>query len=301
MKESPVLRGFFYVLSAMETGNYLRQKIKNMRLQPDVEVKYRLVRIRPGKYNFSDFGTIDLREIDVKQADELYQKGFQFLELKEEKQEISKKTAPVQKEKSDTNKAKAVSNKPANDPELPDAKPLEIYALRRNITYLNKLLTLNWTDLSYNDKLVFDNSEKLFTEKKALFIENSDITREMQSLHAKMRTFTDPDPKFDEQRKGLIQKLADLDDQRAGNWKEIDHFEPLKTTSEESKLKEAIKQGEENQKTILRHRSFINRAEKIIPGMKTETETQRQKKQYKIDEVERRKKELIRLGSPYKK
>lgn len=41
--------------------------------------KYEIVGISPGKYDFNGFGVIDLRKLDVEQADLLYQKGFKYL------------------------------------------------------------------------------------------------------------------------------------------------------------------------------------------------------------------------------
>ncbi len=52
------------------------------KLRDDVAEKYTLKTIRPGKYNFHKFGTIDLRTINLKKADELVENGFRFLVAK---------------------------------------------------------------------------------------------------------------------------------------------------------------------------------------------------------------------------
>lgn len=58
-------------------------KVIAKKLSPEVAEKYRLKTIRPGKFNFEGYGTIDLRTMKIAKADELYEKGFPFLVLKE--------------------------------------------------------------------------------------------------------------------------------------------------------------------------------------------------------------------------
>ena len=56
-------------------------------LLPEVAEKYILKTIRPGKYNFAGFGTIDLRTLKLDKADELVENGFSFLVPKKKKEE----------------------------------------------------------------------------------------------------------------------------------------------------------------------------------------------------------------------
>ena len=58
------------------------------KLKDEVAAKYRLKIIRPGKHVFAEYGTIDLRKIDLKKADALVEKGFPYLV------EIPKKDSP---------------------------------------------------------------------------------------------------------------------------------------------------------------------------------------------------------------
>ena len=259
------------------------RKFEIMKLQKEVAEKYRMKTIRPGKYNFPKFGTIDLREITLRQADELVAKGFPFLVKREEPIVITNE------QKKDTE----IPIKPK--PETPD---ISVAALRKNKTYINKLLSMNWTDLSFPDKVVFDKSEKLFLEKKTLFIENSDMEREMRSLHAKMKAL-DPDPKNDPKRKKLIERLALLDDQKADNWEKIDKWEAPAEAKEETESEKAVRQALERERQIKANKIYIYRAEKMLPGMKSDTEKQRRRIEAKKKEIERRRQELIEMGAPY--
>lgn len=53
-----------------------------MKLIPEVAAKYNLVGIKPGKYQFSGFGEIDLTKIDLVEADGLVKLGFPHLVTK---------------------------------------------------------------------------------------------------------------------------------------------------------------------------------------------------------------------------
>lgn len=53
-----------------------------MKLNPEVSAKYNLVGVKPGKYQFSGFGEIDLTKIDLAEADGLVKMGFPHLVLK---------------------------------------------------------------------------------------------------------------------------------------------------------------------------------------------------------------------------
>ena len=256
-----------------------------MKLQDEVAAKYRMISLRPGKYNFPGFGTIDLREINLKKADELVANGFPFLKLREK---------PIQIE---TPQKTGQQTKPEKTIDIPQQIPAQ--QLRKNKTYINKLLSMNWSDLSFSDKVIFNKSEKLFLKKKTLFIENSDMEREMRSLHAKMKAL-DPDPKNNLKRKELIQKLAMLDDKKTTNWQVIDKWdeEPDKEP-EEDETKKAVRLALEREKRIKANKIYIYRAEKMLPGLKTDTAKQRQRIEAKKKEIERRKQELIEMGEPY--
>ena len=54
-------------------------------LRTEVAAKYALIGIRPGKYAFKGFGEIDLSELTVAKADELFKRGFPYLKLKNAK------------------------------------------------------------------------------------------------------------------------------------------------------------------------------------------------------------------------
>jgi len=60
------------------------KKVLERKLPEDVAKKYNCKVIRPGKFDFKGFGEIDLRTISVPQADKLVEKGFPYLELKED-------------------------------------------------------------------------------------------------------------------------------------------------------------------------------------------------------------------------
>ncbi len=253
-----------------------------MKLQPDVAKKYRLVSIRPGKYNFKDFGEIDLRKITLKQADELVTKGFPFL-----KKRNSVIIAGSPKDVTTKIKEKEIVEKiikPESD----------VNILRGNKEYVNKLLTLNWNDLQYNDKLIFFNSEKYFLKKKTLFIENSDIVREMRSLHSKMRAL-DPDVANNNKRKDIMTRLVALEEEKESNWQIIDDWSEPKELSTEKKPNLTPQQVLEIDKKIKANKIWIYRAEKTITKMPTKTEKEKIKKEKKIKELNERKKEIEQL------
>ncbi len=60
------------------------------KLLPEVSEKYTLKTIRPGKYNFDKYGTLDLRTLSLEKADKLVENGFPFLVLKKTKKEDPK-------------------------------------------------------------------------------------------------------------------------------------------------------------------------------------------------------------------
>ena len=172
---------------------------------------------------------------------------------------------------------------------------------RKNKQYINKLLALNWDDLSFNDKKIFFNNEKYFLVKKSLMLENGDIERKMRSLHAKVKAI-DPDPKNDEKRGEIMSELATLDDTKAANWKTIDTWnEPEGSFAEpENTTKQAVQKALEREKKIKANKIYIYRAEKTLDDMPEKTAKQKAKKQKKADEIAKRKAELKQLGEPYK-
>lgn len=172
--------------------------------------------------------------------------------------------------------------------------------LRSNKQYINKLLTLNWNDLSFSDKTIFGNSEKYFLSKKTLLIENSDIEKQMRSLHTKVKSI-DPDEKNNENRKEIMQELAELDDKKSANWEVIDSWvdpetDKIQNTDTETAIREALKR----EKLIKAHKVYIYRAEKMLDKMPEKTSNQRKRKEKKITEIKRRKKELADMGEAYK-
>ena len=120
------------------------EKINTMKLRKEVAAKYQMKTIRPGKYNFPEFGTIDLREINLQRADDLVAKGFPFLVLREKPIEITNKEP----------------EKPEQKTEITQTPAIPVIQLRKNKSYINKLLSMNWSDLAFTDKVIFDKSER---------------------------------------------------------------------------------------------------------------------------------------------
>lgn len=169
--------------------------------------------------------------------------------------------------------------------------------LRVNKKYINKILVLSWDDLTFNEKIIFNNSEDYFLEKKSLMIKNGDIERKIRSLHSKVKTI-DPDTNYNKDREKIMQQLVILEDKKAENWISIDTWkEPESDFSLDTEM--AVQKALEREKLIKAHGNFIYRAEIIIPAMPEDSEKQKKKKADKIAELNRRKKELITLGSPY--
>ena len=172
--------------------------------------------------------------------------------------------------------------------------------LRSNKNYVNQLLGLEFSQLSHDNKLIFNNSETDFLNKKAAFISNSDIDRHMRGVQAKMKAI-DPNPKFDHVRKELMAELVVLDKSKSANWKTIDTWEKASDSIE------SLKQlGEETELQIITNKRirantvFIRRADTAIPKMPSNTENQKKRIQKKTQEVDKRKAELIELGHPFK-
>lgn len=170
--------------------------------------------------------------------------------------------------------------------------------LRKNKSYINRTLTLNFSDLSFEDKVLFNNDEAYFLSKKQLMIENGNIEQQMRSLHTKMKSI-DPDKKFNKDRKEIMDQLIELEDQKSANWIIIDTWEEIKTDNLPANTEDAEKKAIEKIKLIEAHGNFIYRAEMTIPNMPESTVVLKKKKAAKIAEVERRKQELVNLGAPY--
>ena len=180
-----------------------------------------------------------------------------------------------------------------------DEKPTDTPVnLRSSKNYVNKLLALSFSDLSFSDKMIFFNSESYFLQKKTLFVANSDIEKEMRSLHAKMKVIS-PEAQYNAKRQSIIEKLTELEQNKASNWSAIDTWdEPkeFKGTEVEKAVHEAI----ETQKKIKANQIYIYRAEKMLESMPNETEKQREKRKIRLAEIDKRKKELTDMGQPYK-
>lgn len=54
-------------------------------MKKEVSQHFSLVGIPVGKYHFSNFGIIDLRNIDLDEAESLYNKGFPYLKKKKKR------------------------------------------------------------------------------------------------------------------------------------------------------------------------------------------------------------------------
>lgn len=80
------------------------------KLPADVAKKYKCKIIRPGKFNFKNFGEIDLRTISVEKADKLVENGFPYLEFSEE--------AKADQEAKEAEKAQKIESAKANLKEL---------------------------------------------------------------------------------------------------------------------------------------------------------------------------------------
>jgi hypothetical protein len=181
-----------------------------------------------------------------------------------------------------------------NEPEPPVQTP---ETLKYNKPYINRLLTLNFTDLQFSDKMIFNNDEGYFLKKKGLMIRNGNIEQEMRSLHTKVKSI-DADIKFNEDRKKLMQKLAALDDEKADNWEVIDNWEETQEEKVKADLND-VQKSIERVNLIKANENFIYRAERDLPGMPETTEEEKKKKLSKMAEVARRKEELREMGVPY--
>lgn len=262
-------------------------------LTNEVAAKYALIGIRPGKYVFKGFGEINLSQLSLAKADELYKKGFPFLKLKNG---VSEQAPPVGTQKvrliktaKETGKIKGGISTPA-----------DVDTLRKNKKLINKLLSLEWKDLSDQERLIFFN-EEYFTFKKGILIKVSETDRKMQSLHANLKAIATDEAKIEE-RGALMDELSQLEEQKLEAFGEIDTWkEPEVNTDPEDIKSQAAAEALKKQKLIDAHENFIYRNEPSLANMPEDTAAQKKKKAKKAAEIERRKKELIELGKPYQR
>ena len=177
--------------------------------------------------------------------------------------------------------------------------PKDTVSLRTNKHYLNNLLTLNFSDLSFDDKLVFDNNELLFQEKKTAYLSISDSMRSLRSLHAKLKA-TGLGHSAGGVRKTIMQDIAFLDDQVADSWAAIDKWDDAQVVLADSSADTAVAKALADQKRIKANKIFIKRALKSIPLLKDKSLKDKNKKIKKQHELDKRLKELEILGVPYK-
>lgn len=256
-------------------------------LNPQVAAKYQLVGLRPNKYSFKGFGEIDLCSLTLARADELVKRGFQFLKPRETGT-AGEPAQPVNLGARPLKIAKQVPSEPAENP----------VALRGNKQFINKLLTLNFSDLLHQDKLIFFNDEKYFLEKKQALLEISGADRDMKSLHAKVKSLA-KDPKKKDELAKLMNQIAGLEDFKVKKWQVIDTWNDPTGTDPEQIKKEAAKEAIERDKQIKAHGNYIYRAELALPNMPKSKAADKKRYDEKLAEVERRKAELVKLGSPY--
>lgn len=170
-----------------------------------------------------------------------------------------------------------------------------INLVRKNKVLTNKFLTLEYSMLSPGEKAVFFNDENYFQHKKALLQKNGDIEQNMRSIHTKMKNADLKD------RQDLIYELAALDDKRATNFEIIDTWtQDNVLTSIPTDKDPAAPNALELDKKFRVNKSYIYRAEKMLPNMKESTAEQREKKNAKQAEIQRRIEEnkslAIKLG-----
>lgn len=261
-------------------------------LRTEVAAKYALIGIRPGKYAFKGFGEIDLSELTVAKADELFKRGFPYLKLKNAKAAPepvtgSQKVKPI------------VPLKPAVEPVNPDKIP----QLRKNKKFVNSLLMLEFKDLDENTRTVFFDNEDYFQEKKKLLLQVSETDRQMQGIHSKLKALAKDDDSTLQERGELMDELSALEEKKLETFGKIDTWdEPAGKPSDPDKIKEkAAEEAIKKQKLIDAHENYIYRNEPSLANMPESTPGQKKKKAEKAAEIERRKQELIALGKPYQR
>ena len=248
-------------------------------LSAKISKHFKLVTIRPGKHSFKDWGVIDFTTISLDEAQILYDKGFPFLQTAEKTKETPTPHLKITEAAIET----------AKEVILFDPKK------RFDKKYINTLLTWDWNDLARVDQELFFFSEAYFLSKKQLLIQCGDIYKKMVSLHAKQRTMAGEEF-TDDQRKEVVQELAGLDDTRSGYFKTIDTWNEADAENPIPKDKldtSAIANLTlDLQRKIDVDKLWISRAEKTLPGMKTDSAVQVAKKTSKQGELLIRKRAL---------
>lgn len=283
------------------------QKIKNWLLNPEREYAVGLDIYHKHKLNtkhdtfFNTESPTDIhKNMLYSKVARIYQK---LLANPPKEAKAAQEPIQIKKIESKSSRTKNTKSTPTDTDKKTETlvKKIEPVAnLRKNKQHINKLLSLNWPDLNHNEKVIFNNDEKYFLEKKSLMLRNGDIEKEMRSLHAKVKVI-DPDPKNDAARKKLMGQLDVLDEEKAKNWALIDAWTEVQNEMPtESETDKAAREALEKEKLIKNNKIYIYRAEKSLPGMETKTAKQKSRKQAKLDEIKRRKQELIDLGHPYK-
>lgn len=262
-------------------------------LNPQVAAKYLLIGLRPGKYAFKNFGEIDLCSLTLARADDLVKRGFPHFRLRDVSAE-TETTGPVNL-KARSLKAEMTAKVDAEINKV-DGNFTETF--RNNKQYVNKLLTLDWKDLTHQDRLIFFNLEKYFLEKKMILLEISSLDREMKSLHAKVRLMAKDGNKQD-QLQSTMESIASMEEDKVAAWQKIDIWSNPFNQDTEKISKEAAEKAIERDKLIKAHGNYIYRAELALPNMPEKTSAEKKRKAEKQAEVDRRKEDLIKLGAPY--
>jgi hypothetical protein len=257
-------------------------------LQPEVRAKYILIGIRPGKYNFKGFGEIDLCALSVARVDSLVERGFTHFKLRN-----GGSAAPPADQVKQNLKARPIGSSAGPAKNAGGEIPVE--DLRKNKQFVNKLLTMDWKDMSHQDHLVFFNDQVCFQTKKAAFLIISGLDSDMKSLHAKAKAIK-KGPANDAARKEVMQEIAAKEESKVHAWAIIDTWEEPSSDQEDIAKKAA---AIEKDKLIKAHKIFILRAENVLPNMPEKTAAEKKRKEHKAAEVARRKEELIKMGSPY--
>lgn len=247
-------------------------------LSEHLQGHFTLVTIRPGKHTFPAFGVVDFTNISLDKAESLFSNGFPFLRKvnSNEKSTIQKITEcsipiPIEIE-----------------------RPLDP-SQRLNKKLINKLLALNWSDLSQSEKFLFFYSEQYFLGKKQLMLENGDLKQQMVSLHAKVRSMIN-DKYTDSDRSLIMKEIFFMEDSIAENWKiidtwqeqEVEFFNQESTALEKNSVKIAL----DLKRQIEVDKLWISRANATLPKMKTESSLQKKLKTDKTKELILRKERL---------
>jgi hypothetical protein len=161
---------------------------------------------------------------------------------------------------------------------------------------LNKLLVMDWKNLSFEEKKVFFNDQTLFSSKKTLMLRNGDIQQMMVSLHAKVKAMTADEQKAE--RAETMEKIAVLEDEKEQNWKVIDDFSKAEGEREKEPVVVDLsgKDALERDRMIRINKVYIYKNELLLSKMPDKTENDRSRRQTKQNEIDKRKQELRALG-----